>query len=46
MSLDQALLLMSALCVIIAAVLAWFGKDGWGWMILLAICFAPNGKNW
>jgi hypothetical protein len=28
--------------VVGAAVLAFYGKDGWGWLLFIAVCLAPN----
>ena len=30
--------LVTGLAILAAAYLAYYGKDGWGWMIFLAIC--------
>jgi len=37
-------LLTPAICAIAAAVLAWGGKDGWGWFLFVAFLIYPAVK--
>lgn len=33
------------ICLIGASVLMWYQKEGWGWLLFIALCLIPSNKK-
>jgi hypothetical protein len=33
------------ICLIGASVLMWYQKEGWGWLLFVALCLIPSKSN-